>query len=139
MSVHKKYSLFIGRWQPFHNGHKWLVDNHLVSGKNILIAIRDVEPDFNQPLTAEQVKDLIETIYAENDMVKVIIIPDIDSVNYGRSVGYQVNEYLPNKEIESISATQIRSSIRNGNDDWKKHIDISIQEKIIKLFSEGLK
>ena len=40
-----KYSLFIGRWQPWHNGHKWLIDQRLKEGKNVCIGIRDVIAD----------------------------------------------------------------------------------------------
>ena len=35
--------------------------------------------------------------------VKVIIIPDIESVNYGRGVGYDI-EHVPPSEIGKISA-----------------------------------
>ena len=45
-----KYSMFIGRWQPWHDGHRWLIDQRLNEGKHIWIAIRDVEPsDDNNP------------------------------------------------------------------------------------------
>ena len=39
--------------------------------------------------------------------VKVIIIPDIESINYGRGVGYEIIEHQPPKEIGKISATDI--------------------------------
>ena len=38
----KQYSLFIGRWQPWHQGHRWLIDQRLKEGKNVCVAIRDV-------------------------------------------------------------------------------------------------
>ena len=44
-----KYSLFIGRWQPWHKGHRWLIDERLKSGFNVCIAIRDVAGDKNNP------------------------------------------------------------------------------------------
>ncbi len=50
-----QYSLFIGRWQPWHDGHQWLIDQRLKQGKNVCIAIRDVEPNENQPWTAEEI------------------------------------------------------------------------------------
>ena len=34
-----RYSLFIGRYQPFHEGHKWLIQQRLNLGKNVCIAI----------------------------------------------------------------------------------------------------
>ena len=46
-----KYSMFIGRWQPWHNGHQWLIDQRLTEGKNVLICIRDVMPDEKNPYT----------------------------------------------------------------------------------------
>ena len=32
-----KYSMFIGRWQPLHKGHQWLINQRLSKGKNVLI------------------------------------------------------------------------------------------------------
>ena len=43
--------------------------------------------------------------------VKVIIIPDIESVNYGRGVGYDIIEHVPPKNIGDISATKIRKKL----------------------------
>lgn len=45
----KKYVLFIGRWQPFHDGHKYLIDKLLSKGKNICIGIRDTEISKENP------------------------------------------------------------------------------------------
>ena len=44
-----KYSLFIGRWQPWHSGHRWLIDERLKLNKNVLIAIREVSKDDKNP------------------------------------------------------------------------------------------
>jgi hypothetical protein len=43
----------------------------------------------------------------------ISIIPDIDSVNYGRGVGYEITEHVPPTEIKEISATKIREQLRN--------------------------
>ena len=48
---HKRYALFIGRWQPFHLGHKYLVDQELKAGKDVAIAIRDTELSEKNPYT----------------------------------------------------------------------------------------
>ena len=45
-------------------------------------------------------------------MVKVISIPDIESVNYGRGVGYEINEFVPPSNIGKISATKIREKLK---------------------------
>jgi hypothetical protein len=44
--------------------------------------------------------------------VQVMLIPDIESVNYGRGVGYEINEYVPPEDIGDISATRIREGGR---------------------------
>ena len=110
-----KYSLFIGRWQPWHDGHQWLIDQRLKEGKNVCIAIRDVEPNENQPWTAHEVlmnlqKELDDLI--QEGKIFISIIPDIESVNYGRGVGYEIIEHVPPSDIKEVSATSIRAEMR---------------------------
>ena len=110
-----KYSMFIGRWQPWHQGHRWLIDQRLNEGKNVLICIRDVEPNEKQPWTPHEVlmnlsNELEELI--QEGRIKIIIIPDIESVNYGRGVGYDVIEHVPPSDIKEISANKIRANLR---------------------------
>ena len=112
----KQYSLFIGRWQPLHKGHLWLINQRLKEGKNVCLAIRDVEPNEKQPWTAKEIQDMVH----EGELKELIkdgrvittIIPDIESINYGRGVGYEVIEHKPPSEIEEISATKIREQMR---------------------------
>ena len=111
-----KYSMFIGRWQPWHNGHKWLIDQRLKEGKNVLICIQDVIPDENNPYTSEEVYDNLKdrlSYFIRKGLVKLMIIPPIESVNYGRDVGYEIIEHIPPKEIGEISATKIRKENEN--------------------------
>ena len=111
-----KYSMFIGRWQPWHQGHRCLIDQRLNQGKNVLICIRDVEPNEKQPWTPHEVlmnlSNELEDLIQEGK-VKIIIIPDIESVNYGRGVGYEVIEHAPPEDIKEISATKIRKQLRD--------------------------
>ena len=110
-----KYSLFIGRWQPWHEGHQWLIDQRLEQGKNVCIAIRDVETSENQPWSAQEIKDNLKVRFFDEiteGKIKVIIIPDIESVNYGRGVGYEIIEHVPPEQIKEISATEIRKKLR---------------------------
>jgi len=111
----KQYSMFIGRWQPWHNGHKWLIDQRLNEGKNVLICIRDIEPNEKNPFTAEEVEANIKRELWQligNERVKVMIIPDIESVNFGRGVGYDIIEHIPPQEVSDISATKIREQLK---------------------------
>ena len=110
-----KYSMYIGRWQPWHQGHRWLIDQRLDDGKNVLICIRDIEPDEKNPWTSKEVeanlqielKDLVE-----QGRVKIITIPDIESINIGRGVGYDIIEHVPPEEIRDVSATNIRKQMK---------------------------
>jgi len=110
-----KYSMYIGRWQPWHEGHRWLIDQRLNEGKKVLICIRDVEPDEKNPWTPSEVlqnltNELLDII--QEGKVKIIIIPDIESINIGRGVGYDVIEHCPPDEIKEISATAIRNQMK---------------------------
>ncbi len=110
-----KYAMFIGRWQPWHDGHRWLIDQALNEGKHVLLCIRDVPTSESNPWTAqeillnlvEELKDLIE-----EKRVMLGIIPDIESINIGRGVGYDVIEHVPPQEIHDISATKIREQMK---------------------------
>ena len=111
----KQYSMVVGRFQPFHDGHKWLVNQCLEEGKNVLICIRDVEPDEKNPFTAREVHQNIADNLSDliiEGRVKVMVIPDIESVNFGRGVGYDVIEHIPPQEVSEISATKIREQLK---------------------------
>jgi len=69
-----------------------------------------MEPDENNPWNSHQVKQMIEHAYRNNDNVEVMIIPDIESINYGRGVGYEIIEHKPPEDIKKISATDIRKN-----------------------------
>ena len=116
----RKYAMFIGRWQTWHKGHEWLINQQLEKGKDVWVAIRDVPTDENNPKSAHRVMmDLMEEpFFKENiDKILVSIIPDIESVNYGRGVGYEVIYHQPPTDIESISGTGIRKGYIDSNGD----------------------
>lgn len=130
----KKRAIFIGRYQPYHNGHISLVQQKLDQGIPALIMVRDIEPDDKNPFTTEQTVLMIQKYHAaKGDDVEVMIIPDIESVNYGRGVGYEINEFIPPDGIAFVSATKIRESLRVGDDTWKTMVDESIQSDVIKF------
>jgi adenylylsulfate kinase len=110
-----QYAMFIGRWQPLHDGHKSLFQQALDEGKNVWIAIRDVETTESNPFNAQEVLENIENEYKElygQGRVKVSIIPDICSVEFGRGVGYDIIEHIPPTSVAEISATKVREQMR---------------------------
>lgn len=107
-----QHAMFVGRWQPLHTGHQELFKRAMDEGKNVLICIRDIQPDEKNPFTAQQVLENITEFYQNEPRVKVMVIPDICSIEFGRGVGYDIIEHIPPTEIADISATKIREQMR---------------------------
>ena len=110
-----QFHLFIGRWQPLHQAHKEMFQQVLDSGENVCIAIREGKIDEKNPFDSIEVYFMIIKEYVSeiaNGRVKVIRIPDICSVNFGRGVGYDITEWIPPAEVAEISATKIREQMK---------------------------
>ena len=108
----RKYAMYIGRWQNWHKGHEWLIRQQLDKGNDVWVAIRDVPEDENNPKSAYRVMiDLMEEPFFQKNMDRILIsiIPDIESVNYGRGVGYDVIYHEPPTDVAAISGTAIRT------------------------------
>lgn len=109
-------SLFIGRWQLFHSGHQKLVETVLKKGKPVIIAIRDTEISRENPFSVSERWTMIQQALKKyGELVKIIAIPDIDEVCYGRDVGYLIRRIHLKDEIESISGSSIRT---RSNDNY---------------------
>jgi nicotinamide mononucleotide adenylyltransferase len=107
-----QYHLFIGRWQPLHEGHKQMFNQVLNNGGRVCIAIRDVEVNENNPFNTKEVFANLSKEYWHNENVQIIVIPDICSVDFGRGVGYDIVEHVPPTEVGKISATKIRIKLK---------------------------
>lgn len=103
------YSLFIGRWQPFHEGHRRLIQSVIDEGKPVCVAIRATTVSETNPYTAEQRRAMIARALPT---VHIIVIPDIAEVVYGREVGYGIRELRLDTDTEAISGTKIRQGER---------------------------
>jgi phosphopantetheine adenylyltransferase len=124
----KKYAMYVGRWQNWHKGHEWLLNQQLEKGKDVWVAIRNVETDENNPKTAQQVMmDLAEEpFFIENShRINISIIPDIESINYGRGVGYDVIYHEPPEDVAKISGTSIRNGYIDSNGDIIEYPDMN--------------
>lgn len=114
-SNHKKYCLFIGRYQPLHKGHITLIRSVLNEGKNVAVGLTPSETD---PFSVEErLRMFFEEFEDEIKSGRMVVFPivDIEAVCYGRKVGYDIREIRLPEEIEAISATKIRNGeIVNG-------------------------
>lgn len=112
----KPASLFVGRYQPFHDGHKKLVETVLKEGKPAVIAIRDTEISKKNPYTVTERWTMIQqALKRYSHLVRIVAIPDIDEVCYGREVGYLIRRIDLDGKTERISATAIRSKGKLDN------------------------
>lgn len=117
MNAYNKYCLFVGRYQCLHEGHKYLFRTKIYEGHPVLIAIRDVLPDEKNIFTPKQVIDMFIKDeecgkWIEEGKMKLMIIPDIEGIYYGRDVGYKIEQLSVPPEIADISATKIREQLK---------------------------
>ncbi|MFO7711084.1 MAG: hypothetical protein R6V53_04950 [Candidatus Woesearchaeota archaeon] len=113
-------ALFIGRWCPFHKGHLAIMQEKIDAGIPLLILVRDTKHDiYPADVRKEMIEAAMESVGAD---AKVRIIDDIESVNYGRGVGYKVEEVEVPVHMHDISATRIRQLINEKDLSWKEMI-----------------
>jgi hypothetical protein len=102
--------LMIGRFQPFHAGHKALFLKALEKHGQVCIAIRDMPTNEKNPYNAFEVMDKIhEDLVQYRGKYHIAILPNIVDVVYGRDVGWTVSKIDLPAEVEAISATKIRN------------------------------
>ena len=104
----------LGRWQPFHDGHYALFKEIVKITGQVCIQIRDVQGVDDNPFDFETVKKNIEErLNPEFEgQFKVMLVPNITNISYGRGVGYKIEEIVLPDEIQKISATTIRAKLR---------------------------
>jgi cytidyltransferase-like protein len=104
----------IGRFQPWHKGHRTLFEKILEKEGQVCIVVRDTQGTSDKdPLAAEDVvryinQDLQADYYGK---YTIYVLPNITGVYYGRDVGYKVEQLKLDDKIEAISATKIRKEM----------------------------
>ena len=111
----KKTCIFIGRFQPFHEGHKRIFLKGIKKSGQVAILVMD---SFNinrkNPYKFSYVKKKVNKSLKDYKNKYIIIkIPVVSSVIYGRKVGYKIQKIKLSKKIENVSATKIRKKIVN--------------------------
>jgi len=104
----------LGRWQPWHTGHRALFERIILRRGQVCIMIRDCQgwQDSN-PFAIDQVKNTIkrdlDPLY--QGQYEILVVPNITHIGYGRGVGYTIEEEKFDESITSISGTSIRKSM----------------------------
>jgi adenylylsulfate kinase len=104
----------LGRWQPWHKGHRALFERAVAKTGQVVIQIRDCQGwNKSNPFSIEHVKNIIrkdlDPLY--QGQYEIQIVPNIVNITYGRDVGYKIEQEVFDEEIHSISATQIRKEM----------------------------
>ena len=96
-------TLLIGRWQPFHEGHRQLVEAARKDGL-VVVGIRE-RSGKDDPYSFGELKAMIE---AACPGVSVIRLPDVVTVGHGRTPGWQIKEIQLSDEVQRISGSEER-------------------------------
>lgn len=115
-----KTGLFIGRFQPFHEGHRACIEKILEECEQCIILVRSVPVSENNPIAIEDViRRILNGLGDLQKRVTISIIYDAGcdlTVYKGRKVGWQIKKLKMPKKIKKISATKIRKDL------IKKHL-----------------
>jgi adenylylsulfate kinase len=104
----------LGRWQPWHAGHRALFERAIAKTGQVAIMIRDCQGwKGSNPFAADQVKSFIkrdlDPLY--QGQYEILLVPNIVNITYGRDVGYKIEQEVFDETIHSISATKIRKEM----------------------------
>lgn len=104
----------LGRWQPWHQGHRALFERAIAKTGQVVIQIRDCQGwQGSNPFAIEQVKSYIrrdlDPLY--QGQYEIQVVPNVVNITYGRDVGYKIEQEVFDEETHSISATKIRKEM----------------------------
>lgn len=104
----------LGRWQPWHKGHRALFERSIIKTGQVCIMIRDCQGwNGSNPFAIEQVKEYIrrdlDPLY--QGQYEIIVVPNIVNITYGRDVGYKIEQETFDELTHNISATKIRKEM----------------------------
>lgn len=104
----------LGRWQPWHAGHRALFERAIAKTGQVCIMIRDCQGWNNSnPFEVSKVRDLIkkdlDPLY--QGQYTILLVPNITNITYGRDVGYKIEQEVFDEATHSISATKIRKQM----------------------------
>ena len=113
----------LGRWQPWHQGHRELFKRCVSKTGQVIIQVRDIQGSSggpgqdDNPFGHEKIFDDIERDlkgygYKKGVDYEIMLVPNVVNISYGRGVGYVFEEECFDEEISEISATKIREELR---------------------------
>jgi len=110
----KETAVLLGRYQPWHAGHRALFERALTKTGQVIIQIRDCHGWNNSnPFAIDEVKKFIHRDLDPQyqGQYEIQLVPNITEIVYGRDVGYKITQEVFTDKIHSISATNIRKDM----------------------------
>jgi len=107
-----KTGVFIGRFQPLHDGHKKCIKRVLQENDHCCVFIRDTAKSEKNPFSFEDREKMIRQAFPDTSQVSCHRLPDPSAdltVYIGREVGYELIKL--DATTEAISATSIRKQL----------------------------
>ena len=104
----------LGRWQPWHEGHRALFERAVAKTGQVVIQIRDCQGwQGSNPFAIEQVKSFIRRDLDPlfQGQYEIQVVPNVINITYGRDVGYKIEQEIFNDAIHAVSATEIRKTM----------------------------
>lgn len=107
-------AFMLGRYQPFHDGHKKLIVEAINRVGQVCVAIRDTQgTDEKNPFNVEEVEmNIRKGLHEYEGKFTVVRVPNITNIFYGRDVGYKIDQITLDESTQNISATKIRSELQ---------------------------
>lgn len=103
----------LGRFQPFHPGHRALFERALAKHGQVAILIRDMPITESNPWQQDDIATNIEKeLFEYAGKFRIYPVPNILNITYGRDVGYKIEQEVFDDAIHDISATKIREQMR---------------------------
>lgn len=104
----------LGRWQPWHDGHRALFERLLAKTGQVVIQVRDVQGwqdsnPFNFFDVVRFIRRDLDPLY--QGQYEIMLVPNIVHIGWGRGVGYTAGEELFDDKVTDISATKIRKQL----------------------------
>ena len=110
----KPTAQMLGRWQPFHDAHYGLFEEIIKRTGQVCILVRDVKGWGDNTFDFEMIKSRITKKLKPKykNRFKIMLVPNITNICYGRGVGYKIEEILLSEKMQKISGTKIRKAMR---------------------------
>lgn len=102
----------LGRYQPFHDGHKALFEEALKKTGQVAIMVRNMPQSNSNPFNIIEIeRGIVNKLQDHLGKFVIIMVPNIVDISYGRDVGYSISKIELPEEIQAISATKIRNDM----------------------------